>query len=200
MASTHFSDSSQHQQELGMPSLESLIEGYHSRLLTLYQPVWSCPWPRETDPVLGTVGGLDIHELSLWQEAISTLVGETLVLQKLAGELMVEGRQGEALAIYRQLVDADPENPQVLHNLAGAYLLCGNATEAERTWRQIMTLDPTWEEPRLALAQALLDRQFRDSLLQRSPRCRIRPGAASSSETPAPEGYPCLTPQTEVPR
>ena len=158
MVSKPFSDPSQHQQELGIPSMESLIEGYHSKLLTLYQPVWSCPWPRETDPVLGTVGGLDIHELSLWQEAISTLVGETLVLQKLAGELMVEGRQGEALAIYRQLVDADPENPQVLHNLAGAILLCGNAPEAERIWRQIMALDPTWEEPRLALAQVLLDR------------------------------------------
>ena len=159
MVSKPFSDPSQHQQELGIPSIESLIEGYHSKLLTLYQPVWSCPWPRETDPVLGTVEGLEIHELSLWQEAISTLFGETLVLQKLAGELMVEGRQGEALAIYRQLVDADPENPQVLHNLAGAFLLCGNAPEAERIWRQIMALDPTWEEPRLALAQVLLDRQ-----------------------------------------
>ena len=158
MVSKRLSDPSQHQQELGIPSIESLLEGYHSKLLRLYQPVWSCPWPRETDPVLGTVGGLDIHELSLWQEAISTLVGETLVLQKLAGELMVEGRQGEALAIYRQLVDADPENPQVLHNLAGAFLLCGNAPEAERIWRQIMALDPTWEEPRLALAQVLLDR------------------------------------------
>ena len=159
MVSKRLSDSSQHQQDGESPSIESLIEGYHSTLLTLYRPVWSCPWPRDTDPILGTVEGLDIQELSLWQQAISRLVEETLVLQKLAGQLMVEGRQGEALAIYRQLADADPENPQVLHNLAGAFLLCGNAPEAERTWRQIMALDPNWEEPRLALAKVLLDRQ-----------------------------------------
>ena len=134
------------------------LTAYHSKMLPLYDPVWSCDWPYHRDPNLGTLDGLEVDQLSLWQEAIDSLPLEPLLLQTLAGDLIQQGRQGEALAIYRQLVEADPENPQVLHNLAAALLICGNDLEAERCWRQVLALDPSWQEPRLALAQLLLDR------------------------------------------
>jgi tetratricopeptide (TPR) repeat protein len=72
--------------------------------------------------------------------------------------LIQSGRQGEGLAIYRLLARSNPGDPVALNNLAGALSLCGNAAEAETWWRRSIGLDPSFEEPRLLLAQLLLDR------------------------------------------
>ncbi len=143
------------------PCLEghaAALASYHERMTTLYQPILSCPWPRQAWPGHGGLAGLTIEELPLFHEAIGALPDDPDLLQALAGELIQSGRQGEGLAIYRLLARNSPENPRALHNLAGALFLCGNAPEAETYWRQTLSLDPSFEEPRLLLAELLLDR------------------------------------------
>ena len=140
------------------PNHEELIEAYNQIVLPLYQPTLSCDWPQQVDPCLGTLDGLEIDQLPQWQGAIAPLRDDPILLQTLAGQLLQQGRQGEGLAIYRHLLSEDPHNAQRLHNLAGALSIAGNAEEAERCWQQALDLDPNWPEPRLALAQLLLDR------------------------------------------
>jgi len=136
---------------------DNLIATYHKQVLPVYRSTLSCDWPRQIDPCLGTLNGLEIDQLPQWQEAIAPLSGDPILMQTLAGQLLQQGRQGEGLAIYRHLLEEEPDNAQRLHNLAGALLIAGNAEEAERRWRQALDLDSTWPEPRLALGQLKLD-------------------------------------------
>ena len=134
------------------------LASYHEQMKGLYQPILSCPWPRQDWPGHGSLAGLVIEELPLFQQAIGALPQDSDLLRALAGDLNQGGRQGEGLAIYRLLAQANPGDPLALHNLAGALYDCGNATEAETWWRQSLALDPCFEEPRWLLAQLLLDR------------------------------------------
>lgn len=131
---------------------------YHEQVQALYQPILSCPWPRQDWSDHGGLAGLSIEELPLFQQAIAALPKDPDLLRALAGELIQRGRQGEGLALYRLLARQNPADPVALHNLAGALLICGNGAEAEPCWRQSLALDPGFEEPRLFLAQLLLDR------------------------------------------
>ena len=131
---------------------------YHEQMKVLYQPLLSCPWPRQDWPNHGNLAGLKIEDLPLFQQAIADLPDDPDLLLALAGDLIQSGRQGEGLALYRLLARTNPGDPVALNNLAGALLLCGNGAEAETWWRQSLTLDPSFEEPRLLLAQLLLDR------------------------------------------
>lgn len=146
---------------LANPALEGpamALALYHEQMQALYQPILSCPWPRQGWPGHGSLAGLVIEELPLFQQAIGALPQDPDLLRALAGDLIQGGRQGEGLAIYRLLAQANPGDPLALHNLAGALYLCGNAAEAETWWRQSLALDPCVEEPRWLLAQLLLDR------------------------------------------
>lgn len=145
----------------GTPALDSqaaALASYHEQMKALYEPILSCPWPRQAWPEHGSLAGLTIEELPLFQQALGALPEDPNLFQALAGELIQSGRQGEGLAIYRLLARNNPPDPIALHNLAGALLLCGNGAEAESCWRQSLALDPACEEPRLLLAQLLLDR------------------------------------------
>ena len=146
---------------LATPALEGpamALALYHEQMQALYQPILSCPWPRQGWPGHGSLAGLVIEELPLFQQAIGALPQDPDLLRALAGDLIQGGRQGEGLAIYRLLAQANPGDPLALHNLAGALYLCGNAAEAETWGRQSLALDPCVEEPRWLLAQLLLDR------------------------------------------
>lgn len=146
---------------LANPALEGpamALALYHEQMQALYQPILSCPWPRQGWPGHGSLAGLVIEELPLFQQAIGALPQDPDLLRALAGDLIQGGRQGEGLAIYRLLAQANPGDPLALHNLAGALYRCGNAAEAETWWRQSLALDPCVEEPRWLLAQLLLDR------------------------------------------
>ena len=147
--------------ESGNPALEAqatALANYHAQMKALYEPVLSCPWPRQAWPEHGSLAGLTIEELPAFQQAIGALPDDPDLFRALAGELIQGGRQGEGLAIYRLLARNNPHDPMALHNLAGALFLCGNGTEAESCWRQSLALDPAFEEPRLLLAELLLDR------------------------------------------
>jgi tetratricopeptide (TPR) repeat protein len=142
---------------------DQALAAYHSQMLALYQPVLSCPWPRRDGPnpelpYLGSLDGLEIDQLPLWNQAIAALPPDPDLWRALAGELIQRGRLGEGLALYRRLARDNPSDAMAQHNLAGALLLCGDGAEAERCWRQSLALDPTWEEPSLMLARLLLDR------------------------------------------
>jgi tetratricopeptide (TPR) repeat protein len=143
------------------PALEGrarALARYHEQMQALYQPILSCPWPRQDWPNHGNLAELKIEDLPLFQQAIADLSDDPDLLRALAGDLIQSGRQGEGLALYRLLARTNPGDPVALNNLAGALLLCGNGAEAETWWRQSLTLDPSFEEPRLLLAQRLLDR------------------------------------------
>ena len=131
---------------------------YHEQMKVLYEPVLSCPWPRQDWPNHGSLAGLKIEDLPLFQQAIAELPQDPDLFLALAGTLIQSGRQGEGLALYRLLARNCPGDPVALNNLAGALFLCGDTAEAEICWRQTLTLDPALEEPRLLLAQLLLNR------------------------------------------
>jgi len=149
------------------------LASYHEQMKGLYVPILSCPWPRQNWPGHGSLAGLVIEELPLFQQAIGALPQDPDLLRALAGDLIQGGRQGEGLAIYRLLARTNPGDPVALNNLAGALLLCGNGAEAETWWRQSLTLDPSFEEPRLLLAHMLLDRGEREEA--ESLYCSLNP-------------------------
>lgn len=136
---------------------QAAIQAYHDRMLPLYRPVLSCPWPRREIAPLDNFNALEMEQLPLWQAAVAALPQDPGLLQQLAGELIKSGRQGEGLALYRQLLAANPSDPQRHSNLAGALLICGNAKEAEAIWRHTLNLDPTWQTAKLSLAHLLLN-------------------------------------------
>ena len=174
---------------------EQALAEYHSQMVPLYEPVLSCAWPRQEHPNpsfpnqsnpgqyvsdqalphLGSIEGLEIEQLPLWQQAITALPPDQELWRALAGELIQGGRLGEGLALYRRLAKDNPVDAMAQHNLAGALLLCGDGAEAERCWRQSLALDPSLEEPRLLLGQRLLDRGN-------------HPGAQALYESLDPEG------------
>ena len=134
-----------------------VVQAYHQSMLPLYRPVLSSAWPRQDVARLDNFETIEIERIPLWQTAVACLPQEPKLLQKLAGELIQNGRQGEGLALYRQLVETEPQDPQRLHNLAGALVICGNAVEAETLWRHVLELDPTWQPALLSLAHLMLN-------------------------------------------
>ena len=87
------------------------LASYHEQMKGLYQPILSCPWPRQDWPGHGSLAGLVIEELPLFQLAIGALTQDSDLLRALAGDLIQGGRQGEGLAIYRLLAQANPGDP-----------------------------------------------------------------------------------------
>ena len=158
---------------LALAGRATALAQYHEQMKVLYQPLLSCPWPRQDWPNHGSLAGLKIEDLPLFQQAIAGLPDDPDLLRTLAGDLIQGGRQGEGLALYRLLARTNPVDPVALNNLAGALLLCGNGAEAETWWRQSLTLDPSYEEPRLLLAQRLLDRGERQEAA--SLYCSLNP-------------------------
>jgi len=138
------------------------LASYHEQITALYQPILSCPWPRQDWPGQGSLAGLAIEDLPLFQKAIGALPDDPDLYRALAGELIQRGRQGEGLALYRLLARKNPGDPVALHDLAGVLLLCGNSAEAESFWRQSLALEPAFEEPRFMFANLLLDRGDRE--------------------------------------
>ena len=134
------------------------LVSYHEQITALYQPILSCPWPRQDWPGQGSLAGLAIEDLPLFQNAIGALPDDPVLYRALAGDLIQRGRQGEGLALYRLLARKNPGDPVALHDLAAVLLLCGNSAEAESFWRQSLALKPAFEEPRFMFANLLLDR------------------------------------------
>ena len=138
------------------------LASYHEQMTALYQPILSCPWPRQDWPEHGSLSNLPVEDLPQFQQALGALADDPDLYRALAGELIQSGRQGEGLALYRLLARRNPGDPVALHNLAGALYLCGNGPEAACCWRQSLDLEPACEEPRFLLANLLLDRGDRE--------------------------------------
>ena len=147
---------------LDRPEHQGALEAYHALALTLYQPLVSCPWPRQPATPLRDLDGLRVQTIPTWQQALACLPKEEDLLQALAGSLMTMGRRGEALALYQGLVEAQPENPQRLINLAGAYMLSGHAKAAEAHWRLALDIAPGDRQASLFMAKVFLEQGRRD--------------------------------------
>jgi len=46
------------------------LASYHEQITALYQPILSCPWPRQNWPGQGSLAGLAIEDLPRFQKAI----------------------------------------------------------------------------------------------------------------------------------
>src|SRR3954464_2894274 len=72
--------------------------------------------------------------------------------------LASEGLIEEALARFRQALDAAPENPEVIEAVGRALLNLGRLEEAAAGFLDPLELDPEWGAPREGLAMVALSR------------------------------------------
>ena len=67
------------------------------------------------------------------------------------------GRAGEAAALYRGLLEREPESPRAWTNLGNAEAAQGNAERAEEAYRRALELDPAHRDALNNLAWLLLE-------------------------------------------
>lgn len=67
------------------------------------------------------------------------------------------GRAGEAVTLYRGLLEREPESPRAWTNLGNAEAAQGNAGKAEEAYRNALELDPTHRDALNNLAWLLLE-------------------------------------------
>ncbi|MCK6454065.1 MAG: tetratricopeptide repeat protein [Alphaproteobacteria bacterium] len=72
-----------------------------------------------------------------------------------AAALLRRGRAGEAVAAYRRIVKANPDNPEAHHNLGVALRADGRGEEAIGAYRRALELRPGYAAAHHHLAQAL---------------------------------------------
>ncbi len=72
-----------------------------------------------------------------------------------AAALLRRGRAGDAVAAYRRIVKADPDNPEAHHNLGVALRADGRGEEAIGAYRRALELRPGYAAAHHHLAQAL---------------------------------------------
>lgn len=125
---------------------------YHDSMLKLYQPEWVDVGQQLTVAALGT------EECLLWQKAIAELPLDRQLLLGLGGELLRQGREGEAMALYRWLPKAFPEDPLMLHNLGVILQGGGDLLEAEVWVQRALEMDPYRQDTILTMAQLISTR------------------------------------------
>ncbi|OAN54662.1 hypothetical protein A6A04_12110 [Paramagnetospirillum marisnigri] len=107
-------------------------------------------------------------------EAISTLRRALAhwpvrqVANNLANLLLAEGRNAEAVGLYRAILEGDPDDAQVLSNLGGALTALGLVEEAEAAYRRSLSLrpDPATHSGLLFTLQNREGRTSRDQLAE----------------------------------
>jgi Flp pilus assembly protein TadD/mono/diheme cytochrome c family protein len=77
---------------------------------------------------------------------------DSLAAYNLASLDTMSGNPGGAIAIYRRLADAEPENARVATSLGAAQEQSGDWHSALATYRHALTLDPNYDDARYDLA------------------------------------------------
>ncbi len=77
-------------------------------------------------------------------------------LLKQGGEKLAAGKTDEAIAIFRQVVKLEPDNPAILRELAMGLLVAEKHKESVGVYKKIIELDPTDDKARYNLATSLL--------------------------------------------
>ena len=101
-----------------------------------------------------------------------------------AKELMAAGKPDQAVPIYRELVQALPNNPGLMLNLGLALDMAGRKPEAVREYQAVLKLDPNHYPALLLLGTAYLDLGQPAKALDPLERSlKVQPERAEAQET-----------------
>jgi Flp pilus assembly protein TadD len=102
---------------------------------------------------------------TLWRHALTCTTGNEVAYVNLGHELYTQGRLDEVIALYKKVIQEDPENAEFHNNLANALRQEGKLDEAVGEYAKAVSLNPFSSDSQFNLGKALVMEGNRDEAI-----------------------------------